>query len=73
LVEFCYHLQEINFDQYVVLDIFPYRQSAKAASELSIKGFKKAWKLAEKLDRRMVTEAHKNQDALTIFNQLFED
>jgi len=73
LVEFCYHLQEIKFDGYIVLDIFPYRQDATKASELSIKAFQKAWNTSERLDRRMIAEAQVNQDALAIYHHLFEE
>lgn len=70
LVEFCYYMQGLPYDESIVLDIFPYRQDAVRAAELSVKAFQKAWGIAEKLDRTAVAKAMEEQDFMSVFEKL---
>lgn len=71
LVEFCFYLQRIDFNGNIVLDIFPYRQNAIKASELSIKAFEKAWDIASSLDKEFISDEMAKQNAMGVFETLF--
>lgn len=70
LVEFCWYLQDCPYEGSIVLDIFPYRQDAVRAAELSVKAFQKAWSIAEKLDRTEIAKALGKQDFMSVFETL---
>lgn len=73
LVEFCYWLKEIDFDDWLVLDVFPYRHSPAKVSELSIKAMKKAFAVAGKIDREFARKCFNGRLAMEMFNELMEE
>lgn len=72
LIEFCYWLIELNYNGWLVLDLFPYRNKAEKICATSIKSFKRAWAIAKSLDRALVKESFKKHSSLEVFNLLLK-
>jgi len=72
LIEFCYWLIELNYNGWLVLDLFPYRNKAEKICATSIKSFKRAWTIAKSLDRALVKESFKKHSSLEVFNHLLK-
>lgn len=68
LLEFLFWLQEIDYQGWYSLDIFPYREDPMGACEMSIENIKSTLKLLEKLDRKKVRQALKTHNYLQISN-----
>jgi xylose isomerase len=64
LVEFMFWLDEIGYDGWYSLDIFPYREDAIEACRLSIENIESARKLAGKIDRKKLLAALETQEAV---------
>ena len=72
LIEFCYWLIELNYNGWLVLDLFPYRNKAEKICATSIESFKRAWTIAKSLDRALVKESFKKHSSLEVFNHLLK-
>jgi xylose isomerase len=72
LVELCYWLQEIKFDGYLTLDVAPFRQTAEDMCDTSVEAIKRAWKLAEKIDRKTTKEIFASRDGLKALRMLLD-
>jgi len=66
LLEFLFWLQEINYQGWYSLDIFPYREDPIEACEISIKNIKSILKLLGKLDKEKIKQALKTHNYLQI-------
>lgn len=72
LVEFCYWINRIDFNNWLVVDIFPYRHNAVEMTEVSVLAMEKAFSMAEKLDKEMVEQALLKREPAAIFKTLFK-
>jgi len=62
-VEFMYYLQEMKYDGWVGLDIFPFRMDGKTAAELCIRNLRSVEKILNRLDRDKLKKAMETLDA----------
>ena len=62
-VEFMYYLQEMKYDGWIGLDIFPFRMDGKTAAELCIRNLRSVEKILNRLDRDKLKKAMETLDA----------
>ena len=72
LIEFCYWLQEINFNDYLTLDVAPFRQSPEDMCNTCTEAINRAWDLAEKIDRSKAKEIFAARDGLAALRMLMD-
>jgi len=65
-------LIELNYNGWLVLDLFPYRNKAEKICAISIESFKRAWTIAKYLDHALVKENFKKHSSLEVFNLLLK-
>jgi xylose isomerase len=70
LIEFCYWLQEINFNDYLTLDVAPFRQEPEDMCNTCTEAIDRAWDLAEKIDRSRAKEIFTVRDGLAALRML---
>jgi len=62
-VEFMYYLQEMKYDGWIGLDIFPFRMEGKTAAQLCIKNLRSIERILDRLDRAKLMNAMESLDA----------
>lgn len=72
LVEFCYWLNRIHYEDWFVVDIFPYRHDPGRLNAMSVNAFKKACAIAEKLDPSIVEAGFAKRSALEVYETLLK-
>jgi xylose isomerase len=72
LIEFFYWLDKTDFDDYIVLDVFPYRQDPKRITQVSLKAMNKAKSIADRLKKKRIDDFITQRNAIEIFDLLFE-
>jgi xylose isomerase len=70
LIEFCYWLQEIKFNDYLTLDVAPFRQEPEEICNTCTEAIDRAWDLAEKIDRSRAKEIFATRDGLAALRML---
>lgn len=66
-LEFLYYLYHSNYEGWLGLDIFPYRENPSLACQVSIENIKWMLAIVEKIDVATLREYQKNADALSAF------
>jgi xylose isomerase len=64
MVEFLLALEQVNYDGWLSLDLVPKRERAVDACTRSIKNLKNYRKMVSKMDRKLLSAAQAEQDAL---------
>jgi xylose isomerase len=62
-VEFMYYLQEMKYDGWIGLDIFPFRMDGKTAAELCIRNLRSVEKILNRINRDKLQRALETLDA----------
>lgn len=63
-LEFLYYLDKVNYDGYIGLDQYPYREDPVEAAELSVKNIHALTNILEEIDKEELESAQHEQDAL---------
>jgi len=66
-LEFVYSLVKVNYEGWIGLDIFPYREDVVHACNISIRNFKKMAKLLDELSEEDLMKAQAKHDAIEAF------
>ena len=72
LVEFCYWLDRIGYDDWLVVDIFPYRQDPGKLNAMSVNACRKAFVLAQSLDKAALEEGFSKHSAVEVYDLFFK-
>ena len=72
LVEFCYWLKRIEYGNWLVVDIFPYRHDALQLNAMSVNAVTKAFAVAETLDDAQVEQGFLKHSSIDVYNQLLK-
>ncbi len=62
-LEFMYYLEDMGYDGWIGLDIFPFRMDGKRAAELCIGNLRGAEKILERMDKEGLVDAMRSLDA----------
>ena len=68
--EFVYSLSKVNYQGWIGLDLFPYRESAVSVCEMSIKNFKHMARLLDEIPMDELQLALSKHDAVSAFNAI---
>ena len=66
-LEFIHSLAKVNYEDWIGLDIFPYREDVVQACNVSIRNFKKMAKLLDELSEEDLMKAQTKHDAIEAF------
>lgn len=72
LVEFCYWLNRVDYDDWLVVDIFPYRHDPGRLNAMSVNACKKAFEVAGTLDKAKVEEGFARHSAIEVYDTFFK-
>jgi len=76
-LEFMYYLDEMGYDGWIGLDIFPFRMDGKRAAELCIRNLRGAEKILNGIDKKALRDAMHSLDAgnsqLVVSRAIFGD
>ncbi|MFW6137816.1 MAG: sugar phosphate isomerase/epimerase family protein [Spirochaetota bacterium] len=62
-MEFMYYLEQVGYDGWVGLDIFPFRMDGKTAADLCIKNLRSIEKVLDRIDKNKLKQAMTTLDA----------
>jgi len=62
-LEFLYYLDEMHYNGWIGLDIFPFRMDGRTATELCVKNLRSLERILDRLDRTAMKEAMKSLNA----------